>query len=52
MIFFICVFIYIQSEFAEAAKSKLYKVEPDRKCLEKICKKFLKREMEFINSNI
>ncbi|XP_015081895.1 gamma-glutamyl peptidase 3-like [Solanum pennellii] len=42
----------IQSEFAEAAKSKLYKADPDRKCLEKICKKFLKREMEFINNNI
>ncbi|OIT19761.1 PREDICTED: gamma-glutamyl peptidase 3-like [Nicotiana attenuata] len=39
----------IESGFAEDAKSKLYKAEPDRKCLERICKKFLKRELEFIN---
>ncbi|KAK4337622.1 hypothetical protein RND71_042109 [Anisodus tanguticus] len=40
----------IESGFAEDAKYKLYKAEPDRKCLERICKKFLKRE--FINGKI
>ncbi|KAJ8560820.1 hypothetical protein K7X08_022680 [Anisodus acutangulus] len=42
----------IESEFAEDAKSKLYKAEPDRKYLERICKKFLKRDVEFINGKI
>ncbi|CAN4113293.1 unnamed protein product [Withania somnifera] len=39
----------IESEFAENAKSKLHKAEPDRKCLERICKKFLKRDLEFFD---
>lgn len=33
---------YLQKGFAEDVKSQLEMAEPDRKCWEKICKKFLK----------
>ncbi|KAL2939855.1 Gamma-glutamyl peptidase 3 [Bienertia sinuspersici] len=32
----------IEEEFAEAARSKMESIEPDRECWEKICKNFLK----------